>query len=253
MRPEEGWDALEVLYIVQGEAIWDNGHDSLVLGAGDSLRGNPVKEPCILRAKTDLVALYICSQPVFHQVSEDLNRFREMAIAVALRDGYTKDHCERIRDLALRTANNLGLPPVRRHYLLYGSLLHDLGKVRVPDSILLKPGPLTEDEWAVMRRHPVYGREMLDDTFLVGAGFILEQHHERIDGSGYPLGLKGEEISIEAQIVAVVDSYDAMTSNRVYRSAMSHEEAVAQLKANVGHLYRADVVEAFLLALSDQK
>lgn len=251
LHPEEGWNALEVLYIAQGEAVWEDGRQSLVLGPGDSLRGNPVQEPCILRARTDLLALYICSQPVFHQLSEELGRFREMAVAVETKDGYTADHCERIQTLSARTAARLGLPPIRQHYLLYGAFLHDLGKVRVPDSILLKPERLTTDEWAIMRQHPVFGREMLRNTFLDGAGFILEQHHERLDGSGYPRGLKGDEISLEAQIVAVVDSYDAMTSDRVYRKAMTHQEAVLELKAGVGRLYRAEVVDAFLLTMSE--
>jgi mannose-6-phosphate isomerase-like protein (cupin superfamily) len=89
LRPEAGWNALEVLYILQGEAVWEDGRSTLVLGPGDSLRGNPVQEPCILQARTDLVALYVCSQPVFHQLSDDLGHLREMAVAVELKDGHT--------------------------------------------------------------------------------------------------------------------------------------------------------------------
>lgn len=253
LRPEAGWNALEVLYILQGEAVWEDGRSTLVLGPGDSLRGNPVQEPCILQARTDLVALYVCSQPVFHQLSDDLGHLREMAVAVELKDGHTADHCDRVQTLSVRTGQHLGLSPTRLHYLLYGAYLHDLGKVKVPDGILLKPGKLTDAEWAVIRRHPTFGREMLQNTFLAGAGFILEQHHERLDGSGYPFGLKGDEVSVEAQIVAVADSYDAITSNRVYQKARDPQEAIAELKAGAGRLFRADVVDAFILALSESE
>lgn len=248
-RPDEGWNALECMYILRGQAVWDNGKRRILLNPGDSITGTPVKEPCILEAVSDLVALYICSQPVFHLVSDELANFRDLAVTVEEKDGYTRDHCQRIQQLSAKVGRQLNLPPARMDYLLVGSFLHDLGKVGIPDSILKKPGKLTDEEYAIMKRHTVIGKEMLANTSAAPAGVILEQHHERLDGSGYPYGLAGDQITLEAQIVAVVDSYDAMTSDRVYRAALPLEEAIAEIQRGVGRLYRPDVVEAFMASL----
>lgn len=244
LRPEEGWTALESFYLLQGNALWEEGGRRIELGPGDCLTGRPVQEPCILTAQTDLTILYVCSQPAFHQLSGEVDRLRELAVSVEVKDGYTADHCSRIQELAVRIGRQIQLSPVRMHYLLYGAFLHDLGKVNVPDAILNKPGRLTADEWAVMKQHPVFGRDLLAGTSIAGAAFILEQHHERLDGTGYPHGLAGDAISLEAQIVAVADSYDAMTTDRVYRPGMSHDQAMAELEKGRGTSYRPDVLDA---------
>lgn len=246
LRPEDGWEALECMYLLMGTAVWENGCRSATLGPGDSLSGRPVQEPCILTAVTDLVMLYVCSRPSFHLMSGDLDKLFKVAVAVEEKDGYTADHCQRIQRFSAMVGKELGLDPTRRHNLLYGSLLHDLGKVGVPDGILNKRGKLTRDEWAVMQRHTLIGRDMLMNTCFAPASPVLEQHHERRDGSGYPHGLSGDEICLEAQIVAVVDSFDAMTSDRVYRPALPLEEVIAELKRGASRTYHPDVVEAFL-------
>jgi HD-GYP domain-containing protein (c-di-GMP phosphodiesterase class II) len=245
LRPAEGWTALECLYVLHGRATWTDGHRRLSLGPGDSVTGNPVQEPCLLEAETDLAMLYICSQPVFHLVSGEVEAMVKMAVMVEEKDGYTSEHCARIQRLSSRLGQAIGLSPTQQHYLEYGSFLHDLGKVRVPDDVLKKPGKLTADEWAVMQQHTVWGQEILAGTSLAGAAHILAQHHERLDGSGYPLGLKGDAISLEAQIVAVADSYDAMTTDRVYRKGMPKEEALAELRRGAGTLYLPNVVRTF--------
>jgi HD-GYP domain-containing protein (c-di-GMP phosphodiesterase class II) len=205
-----------------------------------------VQEPCILTAVTELVVLYVCSRPSFHLMSSELSNLLNAAVAVEQKDGYTADHCQRIQTFSEMVGKKLGLDPARQHNLLYGALLHDLGKVGVPDGILKKPGKLTADEWALMQRHTVIGRDMLVNTCFAAAALILEQHHERRDGSGYPRGLSGDEICLEAQIVAVVDSFDAMTTDRVYRPALPLEEVISELKGGAGRIYHPDVVEAFL-------
>jgi HD-GYP domain-containing protein (c-di-GMP phosphodiesterase class II) len=246
LRPQEGWNALECYYILEGEAVWEDGDRSVLLGPGDSLTGAPVKEPCILRAVTNLVTLYVCSQPSFHMVSEQVTYLQQLAVSVEEKDGYTADHCRRIRDLSMEVGQRLKLTPGQQYNLFHGAFLHDLGKVGVPDGILLKPGTLSDEEWRIMKQHPTIGGSMLVNTNVAPAAYILEQHHESIDGSGYPLGLRGDEISLEAKIVAVVDSYDAMITDRVYRSGMPKEAARKELQRNVGRLYQADVVETFL-------
>jgi HD-GYP domain-containing protein (c-di-GMP phosphodiesterase class II) len=126
-------------------------------------------------------------------------------------------------------------------------MLHDVGKMAIPDSILHKPGPLSEAEWEVMRKHPVYARQMLSGIdYLEPALAIPYSHHERWDGAGYPLGLSGEEIPLEARIFAVVDVYDALLSHRPYRPAWSEAQALAYIAEQKGLHFDPEVVDGFL-------
>jgi len=162
------------------------------------------------------------------------------------RDAETSQHSHRVVGLSLRLGREFGLNPADLSALRYGSLLHDIGKIAVPDSILLKPGSLTSAEWSKMRDHPLMGVQMLSGIdFLKGASLVVGQHHERWDGMGYPLGLRGIEIDRNARIFAVVDSFDAMISDRVYHDGKSLEAAVAELKRCSGHQFDPEVVEAF--------
>ncbi|HEX6971283.1 MAG TPA: HD domain-containing phosphohydrolase, partial [Limnochordia bacterium] len=145
----------------------------------------------------------------------------------------------------------LGLSRSRQRLLLHGAFLHDLGKVGVPDHILGKPGPLTPSEWEIMKRHPVFGRAKVENTYLHEVAPIIEQHHERFDGSGYPKGLRGDDIVLEARIVAVVDSYDAMTTDRPYRKALARGEAIDELRRGRGQLYDPEIVDIFVQLLAD--
>ncbi|HWI63407.1 MAG TPA: HD-GYP domain-containing protein [Symbiobacteriaceae bacterium] len=251
LAPSEGWQGLESFFVLKGEAVWEQGEESVTIGPGDCIKGIPVQEACILRAVSDLETLYFVSRPIFHTVSQEVARLQEVCLAVEVKDGYTAEHCRRIQDLSVRIGRKMQLSPSRLEVLLYGSYLHDLGKVGVPDAILNKPAALTPEEWTVMKQHPSIGRTMVERTPAAAAAYILEQHHERLDGSGYPLGLKGDEITLEAQIVAVADSYDAMTSDRVYRKALPLSYAVEELRRCSGRLYREDVVTAFLHVLDD--
>lgn len=246
LRPQEGWNALECLYILEGEAVWTTDERTIRLRPGDSLVGAPVQEPCILRAETEVVALYICSQPTFHEVSGQVSYLQQLAVSVETKDGYTEAHCGRIQDLAVAVGKRLGLGPERLYNLFHGAFLHDIGKVGIPDEILLKPGKLTPEEWQIMRQHPTIGSRMLADSVVAPAAPIVAQHHERIDGGGYPLGLKGDAICLEARIVAVVDSFDAMTTDRVYRPAMPVPVALAELRQLAGTHYDPVVVQQFI-------
>jgi putative nucleotidyltransferase with HDIG domain len=166
--------------------------------------------------------------------------------ALDLRDHETRAHCRRVSAYALLLAQELGL---RGHALVsiqQGALLHDVGKLGVPDSILLKPGPLTEEEWQVMRQHSELGAKMLDGfESLHGARDIVLQHHERWDGSGYPAGLSGTEICLGARIFSVADTIDAMLSDRPYRKALTFAQVYAEVTKNAGKQFDPDVVEAF--------
>jgi PAS domain S-box-containing protein/putative nucleotidyltransferase with HDIG domain len=169
------------------------------------------------------------------------------AKAVELRDQETAGHTERVTELTLRLARALGVPEEDLEHLRRGAILHDVGKLALPDAILLKPGPLTEEEWAVMKKHPVYAYEWLSGIpFLRKALDIPYAHHERWDGSGYPRGLQGEAIPLSARIFAVVDVYDALTSDRPYRKAWPKEKALAYLEEQAGRQFDPQVVAAFL-------
>ncbi|HEX8173545.1 MAG TPA: HD domain-containing phosphohydrolase [Pyrinomonadaceae bacterium] len=179
---------------------------------------------------------------------EDAYRATLKALAHALetRDAETHGHSERVVTFSLRLGRELGLEPGQMRSLEFGSLLHDIGKIGVPDAILRKPAKLTEEEWVKMRQHPLHGQAILRGIeFLEGAARVVAQHHEKWDGSGYPLGLRGEEIDLNARIFAVADAFDAMTSDRVYRKGKPYEVAAEELGLHAGKQFDPEVVAAF--------
>jgi hypothetical protein len=181
----------------------------------------------------------------------ELERLNEETIfafvrAIDARDPYTARHSEKVAHYAVLLARALGLPPEDCERIHLAGMLHDVGKVALERSILHKPGPLTDDEWVQVRDHPagsahIIGAVARFSQYVPGA----RHHHERWDGRGYPDGLSGESIPLDARILAVVDSYDAMTSDRSYRPALSHAEAIKRLLADSGTQFDADCVRAF--------
>lgn len=171
---------------------------------------------------------------------------KALVAALETRDSETHGHSERVVNFSLRLGQELGVTIEQTRSLEFGSLLHDIGKIGVPDAILRKPARLTEAEWVLMREHPLHGRKILGGIdFLEGAAKVVAQHHEKWDGSGYPLGLKGEEIDLCARIFAVADAFDAMVSDRVYRTGRTYEAALAELDTCAGVHFDPRVIEAF--------
>jgi len=171
---------------------------------------------------------------------------KALTAALETRDSETHGHSERVVTYSLRLGREYGLSSEDMKSLEFGSLLHDIGKIGVPDSILRKPAKLTEEEWVRMREHPVHGQQILRGIeFLQGAARVVAQHHEQWDGSGYPFGLRGEEIDVCARIFAVADAFDAITSDRVYRRGKSYEAAAQELDDWAGRQFDPKVVEAF--------
>jgi putative nucleotidyltransferase with HDIG domain len=169
-----------------------------------------------------------------------------LTAALETRDAETHGHSERVVTFSLRLGREYGLVGPQMKALEFGSLLHDIGKIGVPDAILRKPAKLTEEEWIRMREHPLHGQQILRGIeFLEGASKVVAQHHEKWDGSGYPLGLKTEEIDVCARIFSVADAFDAITSNRVYREGRSYEAAAKELDEWAGRQFDPQVVEAF--------
>jgi response regulator RpfG family c-di-GMP phosphodiesterase len=179
---------------------------------------------------------------------EDAYRSTLKALTAALetRDLETSGHSERVVTYSLRLGREYGLSGTLTKALEFGSLLHDIGKIGVPDLILRKPAKLTPEEWVLMRQHPVHGQQILRGIeFLEGAARVVAQHHEKWDGSGYPVGLSGEDIDICARIFAVADAFDAITSDRVYRKGKPYQAAADELNAWAGKQFDPKVVEAF--------
>lgn len=179
---------------------------------------------------------------------EDAYRSTLKALTAALesRDSETHGHSERVVSFSLRLGREYGLTTEKMKALEFGSLLHDIGKIGVPDSILRKPAKLTEAEWITMREHPLHGQQILRGIeFLEGPARVVAQHHEQWNGSGYPLGLRKEEIDVCARIFAVADAFDAITSDRVYRRGKSYRAAAQELDDWSGRQFDPKVVAAF--------
>jgi len=169
------------------------------------------------------------------------------ATFLEFRDGDTEGHSRRVVELSVRLAEAMELDTEEIGYMRRGALLHDIGKMAIPDAILLKPGKLTNDERKLMEQHPVYAKQMISQIeFLQPSVDVAYSHHERWDGLGYPEGLKGEEIPLLARIFTVVDQWDALTSDRPYRKAWSREKVIAYLQENSGKIYDPKIVEVFL-------
>jgi response regulator RpfG family c-di-GMP phosphodiesterase len=179
---------------------------------------------------------------------EDAYRSTLRALTAALdkRDSETSGHSERVVNFSLRLGRELGLSGQQLTSLEFGSLLHDIGKIGVPDAILRKPAALDEAEWFEMRKHPMHGQQILSGIrFLEGAARVVAQHHERWDGTGYPLGLRGTQIDLNARIFSVADAFDAITSDRVYRKGKSYDAAATELEEWAGRQFDPEVVEVF--------
>jgi putative nucleotidyltransferase with HDIG domain len=168
-------------------------------------------------------------------------------------DEYTGFHSRSVVSLSIAVADTMGLNSAERRNVEFGALLHDVGKIAVPKEIINKPGPLTDDEWVVIKTHTIEGQRMLDRVggLLSQVGRIVRSSHEKWDGSGYPDGLEGDQIPVGSAIVCCCDAFNAMTTDRAYRAAMSLDEAMAELQANSGTQFSPAVVEALLRVLRE--
>jgi putative nucleotidyltransferase with HDIG domain len=177
-----------------------------------------------------------------------------LANAIDIRDTYTSDHSQRIAKLAIETAREMGCNQESQQEIYWGSLLHDIGKIGIPDSILLKEGPLDEEEWEIVRRHPTIGANIIQPIKqLAHISPIIQYSHEWYNGEGYPAGIAGKDIPLGARIVGVVDAFSAMIDRRVYKEAKTLKETVDELKRNSGSQFDPDVVAAFLRVLEMNK
>ena len=187
-----------------------------------------------------------------HQIALDAYKstIKALAATIDAKDPYTSGHSQRVTEYATMAAAALSLPQEEIEAIEYAGILHDIGKIAVADSILNKTGSLTVDEWAIIRRHPLIGSNMLRDIpYLDKARNLVLHHHERYDGTGYPHRLKGEDIPVGARILAVADAFDTMTTDRSYRDALSKDYAISELYKCAGTQFCPIAVRAFVSGL----
>jgi len=255
------WSGFELIYVLEGVLTIDRGEDPetpktddalAVLRPGDYIYHHGLPSKVYFRAAEEVEVLLVSSAPSFDLARNRVDEMVAIAQSVEEKDAATEGHCDRLGRLAIQTGEKLGLRGQSLIDLSYAAYLHDIGKIKVPDEILNKGEGLTDPEWVEMKRHPEYGAEILaEKDFLGAAGEIVRAHHERYDGSGYPHGLKGDGISIGARIVAVVDTYDAITSTRPYQKAQAKREAIGELREHAGTQFDPDVVEAFIQVVGE--
>ena len=176
-----------------------------------------------------------------------LESIKALSTAMGTREQHTAKHCERMTTSALILADTLGLSEADRSTLELAAYMHDVGKIGISDATLMKPDSLSETEWIEMRKHPDIGSHILSNIEeLSDLSLIIRHHHERVDGTGYPDGLSGEQIPLLSRILAIADAFDAMTSDRPYRRAMTEDQALSQLEEGAGTQFDSELVEIFL-------
>ncbi|WOV87169.1 HD-GYP domain-containing protein [Sporosarcina oncorhynchi] len=246
----------ELYTILDGKVEIEYDNQRWALKVGETIDASIYNKLITFYAITDAKVLLNMDACFYERNFFEMQSLQEEMEAVARVDGYTYHHCDRIRKYAIEVWKKFNQPSENLKLLRWGAYLHDIGKLAIPLEILNKPGKLTPEEWTIMKTHSIKGADILRAhkiEWLEDVAFIIEQHHERYDGKGYPFGLKGDEISIEAAIVSVVDAYDAMTTERVYKEAMSPEEAIYELKKGKGTQFHPAAVDNFIKCLQENK
>ncbi|ANU18291.1 phosphohydrolase [Planococcus maritimus] len=250
--PSEAAEAQEFYYIVDGAIQTDIDERPIRLEADDFFSCKDLESPVSFTVVETVTLLSVSTMPIFHYVSEMIGELRKIGKKVEEKDRYTYNHSSRVANYAVKTAAKMKLSRERMESLFLASMLHDIGKINVPEEVLKKPSKLTDEEFALIKKHPGDGADMIRDTPYKDIADIVEQHHERVNGRGYPFGLKGDEILDEAKIIGVCDTFDAMTEDRAYRSAFTAEYAMDELERLIGIQYEEEVVKAFKQMLIEE-
>lgn len=243
-----GWFIIAQIIMVRDEVSqvsWWLFH-FLLLGAMIVMLSGLIRQYGLNRSLSKTIQALYTEDPVERIMNVLPKRVRELIMTVEEKDSYTAGHNFRVTLYALKIAEEMGLDPEERRAIVMGTIVHDVGKIDIPDKILNKNGPLTPKERRIVEQHPLKGYELCKKLgFMQEELWIIRSHHERMDGQGYPDRLRGEEIPLLARIVAVVDVYDALTSARAYREAWSHEETIEYITRNKNRHFDPEVVEAW--------
>lgn len=257
---QQMWDTILAGEVWQGEMINRRKDGSLYFEEMTitPIRGQDVTAYKFVAIKQD-ISQRIQAEDALQKSSDELTLAYDSTLqgwsnALELREHETAGHSQRVVEMTLNLARRFGLKEEDLIHLQRGALLHDIGKMGIPDSILLKPEPLSIEEWTIMKKHPVYAYQLLSKIpYLEPAMDIPHYHHEKWDGSGYPCGLRGEEIPIAARIFAIIDVWDALSYDRPYRKAWTEETVIQYLKEQSGVHFDPRVVEAFLPRISRRR
>jgi putative nucleotidyltransferase with HDIG domain len=243
--------------------VWVYGVDAALSAAGLVVATQIDRSPYAVLGLLPILGLLAVFARERHQHLERLlelnNAYRGTALVlgdvVEADDGYTGEHCKSVVQLCLEVAERLGLDADRRRNLEFGALLHDVGKIAIPKDIINKPGKLDPEEWRVIKTHTIEGQKMLDVVggFMREVGRIVRSHHERWDGGGYPDGLAGELIPLEARIISCCDTWNAMRTDRAYRRALSFEVAMEELLRNAGSQLDPRLVQTLIEVVQSER
>nr|WP_240951702.1 HD-GYP domain-containing protein [Bacillus sp. RO2] len=251
--PSENEGVMEFFFILSGELLCEVKGEKIYLGPEDYFTATDIEVPVHFSAITNVTYLWVITEPTFHQMSNSIKSLKDVVQRVEQRDVYTFNHSERVAEYSIKIAKKFSLSTDRLENLFLASILHDIGKINIPSEILNKPAKLTDEEFDLIKKHPEDGAEMVKDLYYGETiAKIIEQHHERLNGRGYPRGLKGEEIVLEARIIAVSDTFDAMTEDRAYRGAFTPEYAIDELQRLSPSQYDSEVVNALIEVLQEE-
>lgn len=244
-------DAHEIYYILEGSMTGLLNEENVHLSVGDTFQINQLSKDIFFETKEGVRFLCITTHPTFHHLSDVIYDLHQIVKKIEEKDPYTKDHGIRVQDWSYKIAYQMGMSPAKLESLCLAALFHDIGKVDIPAHILNKPSKLTEDEYNQIKNHPRIGSDMLVGTVMDQGAEFIAHHHERLDGTGYPNGISGDDICLEARIIAVADVFDAMTTDRIYRKGLSVAEALFELESNMDVAYDREVVMALKAVLAE--
>ena len=250
--PSEDPDVEEFFYILEGEIEAEIDGEKVRLTANDFFSAKNLESTIDFFTKSDVTLLSVSTAPIFQYLSQEIKELRQIGEAVEQKDRYTFNHSSRVANYAVKTATKMKLPKQRVQNLYSAAFLHDIGKINIPEEVLKKPGKLTDEEFELIKKHPGDGAAMIRETPYADLADIVEQHHERVNGRGYPFGLVDEEILLEAKIIGVCDTFDAMTEDRAYRKAFTAEFALNEIKQLAGIQYDPEVVAAFEQVIKEE-
>ena len=243
ITPGDEHQYLEFYMLLSGTMALTRKGDTQELQAGDSFYFVELDEDISITPHEEIQLLCVTSQPVFGEFLNFINDLNDLNGQIERKDHYTFGHCRRVMRFAEALGRKMNLNADDLHNLLLASLYHDVGKCYLPTEILNKPGFLSDSEFAAVRRHPADSAKLLRGRFADEVMRIARSHHERLDGSGYPDGISGDQLDRPSRILAVSDVFDAMTSDRTYKKGISVDAAIAELKT-LTHHYDSDVISA---------
>jgi|SRR5690554_3425390 len=244
---------MEFFYVLEGKLEYFINNEKFILNPGDYFYTKGNDSTCTFTVSTKSKILYVSPQPVFHYIGEVISSLHQINAEIDEKDKYTLNHCERVQNLAVQIALEMNLDRSKISGLAVAALFHDLGKISIDHDILVKPEKLSREEFAEIKKHPIHSAKYVKKIKYIDASGIVIQHHERFNGTGYPKGLKEEEILLEARIIAVADAFDAMTTNRPYKNAVTPQEAVNEIVRLSGKWYDPIVVNAFVQVLKKDR